>query len=77
MMSRKMDFSVKGTHRLAFPYVVLSVPPTDKEETASEGSCKESKRSTPKELPEICVLLKVDLLEDPMLAPSLLRVLGN
>lgn len=77
MMSGKMDSSVKKTHRPASPYVVIPVPPAEKEETVSEGSCKESKRSTPKELPKICALLEADLLKNPMLMPSLLRVLGK
>lgn len=61
-----MDSFVKEAPRPISPYVVMHVPLARKEETASEGSCKKSTK-----------LLKADLFEDLMLAPSLSRVLGK
>lgn len=66
MIRGNVDSFVKEASRPVFHYVVTHVPSAGREETASEGSCKKSKE-----------LLKADLLEDLMFAPSLLRVLGK
>ncbi|KAM2935244.1 hypothetical protein COP2_032970 [Malus domestica] len=63
MKSRKVDSTAKAALRPVLSFVAIDSP-VEKRKFARTGSCERSTKSEVGEFPEVCVLLKVVLLED-------------